>query len=716
MEMKNQSVEKQPAKKRRLSRRWGNLGWLLLALCVLIIAVTLLFYYTDVTLPLHAVSEAEAAFCTEGQTILQNTDAGAVAFTVQGVHIDPVSGDDAYEQYMTLLSYAAELSANTVVVDDVMEPAFYEAFLAFNSGRTSPIYLLQGVRLSDETYADMEDAYEGKMVEKLVARGKLAIDAVHGSRRTKDACYTADVSDETLGFLIGQDWDSDLVLYTNYVYSDIAGEENGRFVSVYSNADAFDKLLGRVFNKLFAYETRKFGEQHILGLQNGQITDPLSHDSLWAPGLNENLAHVNAEVLSNNVAVRSGIIAAYHVDTAIVQTLSYDPAYSEYVDSSGQKNPYLAYLMALKDYHVDTPVIVSSVSVSSGRGVSGIDAVSGVNRGGLTEDEQASDLVWLCESTKAAGLCGVCIDSLVDNALNTAWNTDSSVVSNGNWLNAQDSEQNLGLIALEPGASETICTVDGDDSEWSNIPAVLRSDGFQIKMTSDEKYLYLCLNIPDYNENQDVLYLAFDVTPESGGLSFDSQNLTFDRAMDFVLSINGSRRAQMYVQEYYDKLNTYYGEDWSDVTVWSPAPEKSSAIFDTIGMFVREALPEEVGEVAEDPVVVETGLLRYGNADPMSEDYDSLADYCIDGTCVEIRLPWTLLNFVDPSNKLIEGNLFLSDSESIPIDSIYVSLIVSQDNALAAIGDGKYQLTQWDTGAYHFRKKEAFNAIAEWFS
>ena len=44
----------------------------------------------------------------------------------------------------------------------------------------------------------------------------------------------------------------------------------------------------------------------------------------------------------------------------------------------------------------------------------------------------------------------------------------------------------------------------------------------------------------------------------------------------------------------------------------------------------------------------ETGRLRYGCGDPASAAYDSLADFMTREGCIELRLPWQLLNFADP--------------------------------------------------------------------
>lgn len=44
-----------------------------------------------------------------------------------------------------------------------------------------------------------------------------------------------------------------------------------------------------------------------------------------------------------------------------------------------------------------------------------------------------------------------------------------------------------------------------------------------------------------------------------------------------------------------------------------------------------------------------TGRLVHGNGNPQSPEYNSLADICFGDGLVEIRLPWLMLNFSDPS-------------------------------------------------------------------
>ena len=51
-------------------------------------------------------------------------------------------------------------------------------------------------------------------------------------------------------------------------------------------------------------------------------------------------------------------------------------------------------------------------------------------------------------------------------------------------------------------------------------------------------------------------------------------------------------------------------------------------------------------------------MLSLGDANPEHDDYNSLTDYAVKNGNVEIRIPWQLLNVMDPSTKQVMGDLY----------------------------------------------------------
>ena len=137
---------------------------------------------------------------------------------------------------------------------------------------------------------------------------------------------------------------------------------------------------------------------------------------------------------------------------------------------------------------------------------------------------------------------------------------------------------------------------------------------------------------------------------------------------------------------------------------------------------------------------VETGQLRYGNGNPESPAYDSLADVHLapSSDAIELRLPWGLLNVADPSRRRRLGDLWTDGLDSYEsIESIDVAAASYVPNgadgtarpldagtnfthAVPGTADGALQSLEfvpptWDCPAYTERLKESADAVAEVF-
>ena len=137
-------------------------------------------------------------------------------------------------------------------------------------------------------------------------------------------------------------------------------------------------------------------------------------------------------------------------------------------------------------------------------------------------------------------------------------------------------------------------------------------------------------------------------------------------------------------------------------------PEKDSPKFVNIDMILQTATPLIYHDNNAPAEVFETGKLTYGNANPDSPDFNSLADFIAEGDYVEIKLPWQLLNFADPSRMSIHDDYYEHYGiEYIEIDEMYVG--IGDGGSGARVELKPYKLDPWEnTVTYHERLKSSY--------
>ena len=99
-------------------------------------------------------------------------------------------------------------------------------------------------------------------------------------------------------------------------------------------------------------------------------------------------------------------------------------------------------------------------------------------------------------------------------------------------------------------------------------------------------------------------------------------------------------------------------------------------------MILQTATALLYNDVSAPAEVYETGLLRYGNANPEGENFDSQADFICSGDYIELKLPWQLLNFADPSRMAIHDDYYSGHYgiDYIAIDTMYLGLSAASRN------------------------------------
>lgn len=571
-----------------------------------------------------------------------------------------------YETYREWLSQIGEMNANTVRVFTVMPPQFYKALYDHNAEAASPLYLVQGIWFNETYMTEGENAFEqdGRIIEAFKRSIRETLDIMHANSdytdygEIKNAVYSYDVSPYLAGYILGLEWDPGFVKRTN-AQTSRAGYA-GHYLKTAENATAFESFLCEVGNYLIAYETEIYSAQTPVAFLNWQTTDTLSHSN--EPFEEEDMISVNTEAIHSTDRYYCGLFAAVDVYPYYPEFMNYQPEYLQ-ADETGDVNPYKAYLADLRTQY-SVPVIVAEFGSPTSRG-SAHQSVMGIHQGGLTEQQQGEAIVKMMESIAAEGYAGSLIFSWQDEWFKQTWNTyryspDNAAVRTPN---VQSAEQSYGLLAMEPGQTD-ICFIDGLADEWQDVTPAVENAGRSVSTLWDEGYLYLKIELPDFDFTSDTLLLPIQIT--GTGSSFcEEYNATFGSATDFLLVINGKTNTRLLTDAYQDLF--YYTYAYEDALFERDRrfEQKNSGVYNPIRQFISNEISLPITGETIEPQYLESGQLTYGITDPENPAYNSLADFYYRDGIMEVRIPWYLLNVMNSTAGVCLNDFYAAGSVDI---------------------------------------------------
>lgn len=649
-----------------------------------------------------------------------------------------------YKRWFTQIS---EMNANAIRVYTIHPPGFYEALLEHNEEAREPLYLFHGVWVEEEPMLKTQNAFAEKNIEFLDRAIEDTVNIVHGNARIEErkghagGIYSADVSPYVIGWILGVEWDPEVVVSTNQKNKDV-DQYNGDYVST-KDASPFEIWLANMMDKTMRYEMEKYQWQRPVSFTNWVTTDLLEHPS--EPLEKEDLVSVNPNVIKLKDEYQAGQFASYHIYPYYPDFLNFEEKYVNYTDHNGVKNNYAGYLKDLKDEH-DMPVLVAEFGVPASRGITHRN-VYGMDQGGHSEAEQGQIDAKLFDSIVAEDYAGGLIFSWQDEWFKRTWNTMDHDNPNRRpfWSNDQTNEQQFGLLSFDPGETLKV-KVDGDVSDWESAgiePLITSEDGHfeKLFMTSDEKYIYFRLdyqNMTDERLEEESTMLLFDTIDQQGSTELsDDPTLTTSKGIDFVLNISGKKDSRLLVHSYYDSFYYQYGESLGLIEKKGYASDPTNNVFHPI----RLALNKELFIPTKETVIpfedYEAGLLTYGNANPEDKNYNSVSDFIVGDNSIEMRIPWALFNVKDPSTKEILGDAFenglkasqvsngfdigvitysgQTGQDQIDVKSISDSEPIIEEGTLNVDHFERFEWDKWDEPTYHERLKQSYYIIQDAF-
>lgn len=680
---------------------------------------------------------------TDETQIYLNDGNGYELFTIKGVNMgsgEPGQWSTEFdidkEIYLNWFNQIQEMGANTLRIYTVQNEEFYEAFYEYNRSASTPLYLIHGVWVNDYAQNSYRDAYDEDIYWTFLEDAKSVVDVIHGNKKISEGsmlsaghgAFHYDISQWVIGYILGVEWEDLTVAYTDEKYKEDEDKTSyqGKYMYTTEEASAFETMLARVGDQVIEYESTKYKQQRLVAFSNWPTTDPFIYPESVTKFYMK-CASVNVEHIKTTQKFLSGQFASYHVYPYYPDYLNYTDKWTylgikdinTFITEEGNLNTYKAYLSMLTNYHT-MPVVISEFGVSTGRGMAHEDENTGRNQGKMSETEQGEALISCYEDIMDSGCAGAVVFSWQDEWFKRTWNTMHAVNLKRTpyWSDYQTNEQYFGLLSFDPGEEASIVYVDGDIQDWNEADMIVQNEDMTLSMKYDEKFIYLLVKKENFDLKEDILYIPIDTTPKSGSNYCENYDLLFDRFADFILVINGYNHTRLQVQQRYEALRSTYSQNVYQVDsyVKNQIPDIDTPRFVNIDMILKTQQLDQQYQMTVESEVFETGLLTYGNANPKSESFNSLADFIVSGDYIEIKLPWQLLNFSDPSRMSIHDDYYDDNYgvEYINIESMYLGISDGTDQERVELKEAK--LEGWENKVtYHERLKKSYYILQEYW-
>lgn len=624
------------------------------------------------------------------------------------------------DEYLRWFQQISDMNADVIRVYTTLKPDFYDALYSYNKTAKKPIYLMQGVWIKEEDITELNDAYgDGERIMKeFIKDASDLVDVFHGNATLPkkmgfaSGTYKSDISEYVIGWILGIEWDPIFVDNTNKENPN-RNNYSGQYLLT-ENASPFETFMCEAGDRVVQYEAENYKMVRPVSYSNWLTTDTLKHPNEPLP--NEDMAEVNVEHIKPQKSFTQGVFASYHIYPYYPDFINYQKEYVSFKDGAGNINTYKAYLRDLIKQHT-MPVLVAEFGVPASRGMAHQSLYSGYNQGNNDELAQGVILQSLLKDIYDEGYCGALVFSWQDEWFKRTWNTMDLDLPDSRpfWSNPQTNEQEFGLLAFDPGEKESVCYVDGDTQEWKDEKPIYTGKDIKLFAKSDEKYLYLMVDKDNFNFTKDKLLIPIDTIDGQGNKEDKARKIKFDRDADFEILIDGKSNSKILVDAYYDSFNYIYAEQHKMIESNPLYKVKNSGVFNPMYLCLNKGftLPEDKVEIPFSKY--ETGALKYGIGNPKQEGYNSLTDFTEKNGKIEIRIPWQLLNIMDPSTKSIMGDLYKNNGlKSEKVEGFYFGAGILNDTE-STIGMGYYSWKPWDVPTYHERLKPSYYKLQETF-
>lgn len=593
--------------------------------------------FSDIVNMVYTTEIVELPFKAVGEYISVYRDEEYVPIFLKGINLgaatpgtSPGALAATREEYASWIAELASSGLNYLRTYTLHYPRFYEELEKYNLAHPEkPLFLIQGVWLDEEYEGDL---YSGQ-TEKFDADIAEVIDCMYGNKEISHrygrayGTFDTDVSPWVLGYIIGREihpWEVALI-EENYPDSN---RYNGTCFSIQDTLQLDIWMTARLDHAVL-YQRTAYQDERPVSCSSWPTLDPIYHPTEDLPGKDTDEEDESFDMAGIiNVNAPAGFFMSYHAYPYYPDFLSEDPGYLTFSDSMGI-NPYIGYLTDLNAHYEDIPLVIAEFGVPSSWGDAHYSP-SGMSHGGLTEAQQGLYDVRMLNNIYDTGCAGGLVFAWIDEWFKNAWITapfDSEPERRQFWQNVTSPEQNFGLKGYRE--------VYPDFTRWPSVTdiGVLSS----VKADMCNAFLYVQIKTANLLASDDTVWVAFDTYRADLGESILPNGLSITNRAEFVLAVNTNTRSPMFVTQAYDLYGIWHRRDnFSDPLQLYHSIATTGAPWDPIRW------KNNAGEFA----FQEIGLLRtVMNSEPET----SMDGVWIDGTTINLRIPWSLLQVTDPS-------------------------------------------------------------------
>jgi hypothetical protein len=353
--------------------------------------------------------------------------------------------------------------------------------------------------------------------------------------------------------------------------------------------------------------------------------------------------------------------------------------------------------------------MITEFGVPTGNGVAHLGPL-GRDQGDHSEQDAGRIDVDLLRDIADEGYAGGVLFEWTDEWFKNTWNTQDTDFARDRrqlWRNVLTNEEQFGVMAVEPGKKPAV-VLDGRDREWKrNGSRALGGSATgavrELRAVGDAAYLHVLVR-PARGARS--VTLGFDTQPgQNKGLP-GTRGL-FPQA-EVAVTIGPGRKAAITQAAWTDPLLHQYGLGLHMV------PVNAADLRPGSGVWTRPALmlnrPYTVPSTGERrPVETkDLGTLPWGSGDPAARGFDVRTLVAGNASLVELRIPWALLGFSDPSDRAI---LVSHDDGSFTSKRVSRIQIAATASGKRLVRGRALPLKSWNTVTWHERRKAGWPAL-----